>query len=312
MEDTTMTEGMEASAQILQSFQHLAPLLGVKLDKDLELAPQSCPDEAPSKRRRAKGKRPTCETGRRDGILQPPRDGAPDGQNPGQARSTDRSGETRRHIHFLLQQSGAYRIPEVLDCGGGDVALPEPEPVDTMATLTPTAAPSAPEGSPCQTDTTGRGQAGLTAGPGGNDESGAPARPELPVPGMGQGSTQTGGLQPTPHLLEKDGPEHPGVTGDVHGAEPDPGLSCSATIRRDHSVAPPTEPEGRSGVLVDESALRLQHLGPHGSQSQGSQPTPIRTGKPAEQESRSEINQGARARARPLLRHRPIDLTKGL
>ena len=39
MEDTTMTEGMEASAQILQSFQHLAPLLGVKLDKDLELAP---------------------------------------------------------------------------------------------------------------------------------------------------------------------------------------------------------------------------------------------------------------------------------
>ena len=78
----------------------------------------------------------------------------------------------------------------------------------------------------------------------------------------------------------------------MHGAEPDPGLSCSATIRRDHSVAPPTEPEGRSGVLVDESALRLQHLGPHGSQSQGSQPTPIRTGKPAEQESQSEINQG--------------------
>ena len=32
----------------------------------------------------------------------------------------------------------------------------------------------------------------------------------------------------------------------MHGAEPDPGLSCSATIRRDHSVAPPTEPEGRA------------------------------------------------------------------
>jgi len=39
MEDTTMTEGLNASEQILQSFQHLAPLLGVKLDKDLELTP---------------------------------------------------------------------------------------------------------------------------------------------------------------------------------------------------------------------------------------------------------------------------------
>ena len=32
-----MTEGMEASAQILNSFRHLAPLIGVHLDKDLAL-----------------------------------------------------------------------------------------------------------------------------------------------------------------------------------------------------------------------------------------------------------------------------------
>jgi hypothetical protein len=47
MEDTTKTEGLEASAQILQSFQHLAPLLGVKLDKDLTLAPNPAQTKRP-------------------------------------------------------------------------------------------------------------------------------------------------------------------------------------------------------------------------------------------------------------------------
>ena len=51
-----MTEGLEASAQILQSFQHLAPLLGVKLDKDLTLAPNPAQPKRPRKDVVPKGK----------------------------------------------------------------------------------------------------------------------------------------------------------------------------------------------------------------------------------------------------------------
>ena len=39
MDDTAMTDSMDASQQVLAAFQQLAPLMGVKMDPDLNLQP---------------------------------------------------------------------------------------------------------------------------------------------------------------------------------------------------------------------------------------------------------------------------------
>ena len=265
---------------------------------------QSGTAEATSKRRRTKGQKPPRETGGRPDPDQPSRDNAPHGQDSGPSRPTAGGGAPRGYIHLLLQQSGAHGITEVPDCGSGDMAHPEPEQTDALATAAATTATGAFEGPSCEADSTGRGPAGFTAGPGGHDEQGSAARSDLSLPGMGQSATEADSVAAATHLPEKDGSEHPGAPGDVHGGEPGSSLPCIATDRRDHSLAPATELEGRPGILADACPLRQQYLGPDGGQSQGPQPSPVDPGNAAEQEPQSENPQPAWVN-RLYSRHRP-------
>ena len=253
---------------------------------------KSCPNEAPSKRRRAKGKRAPCEAGERDGSEPTARDGAPDGQDTGQTRSTDRGSKERRHIHFLLQQSGAHGVPEVLAGGGGDLALTEPDQTNPMATTPTETVAGIVEGLAGETDAARGGPTGLTSCSSRPDEQCAPSGPNMPLSGLGSHTEETDGIQAASHLPEEDGSEHPGIAGDEHRGDVGTGLSCPTTLRGDHTLAPSAESSSRPGILADESIVRLEHLGADGVKSQSPQLAPVQLGQSVEQEPEPATLQG--------------------
>ena len=182
------------------------------------------------------------------------------------------------------------------DSGSRDVAQSDAEPAGALATTETATTAGAPEGPGCPPDTVGGGGTGLSTGPGRSSEQCASAGPDLPLPGMGFSPKEAGCLTETPHHLEEDGPEHPGTSGDVHRTDVGAGFPCSASVRRDHAVATAAESSGRQGVLADGSSLRLQHLGPHGGQPEGTQSSPIQPGQSTEQKLSAETWQGQKQR----------------
>ena len=257
---------------------------------------KSRPSKTPTQGRRAKGKRASCEAGDRDGSEPTLRDGPSDGQTSGQARPADRGGEARGHIHLLLQQSGANRIPEVPAGRGGNLALTEPDPADTVATASAETPASAAEGPAGPPDTIGRGTTGLSSGSGRPDEQGDPAGHDMPIPRLGSSTETTAGLQAASDLPEEDGSEHSRAPRDEHRNDVGPSVSCPAAVGGHHPLAPSIEPESRQGVLADAGSLRLEHLGSHGGQSQSSQSTSVQSGKSVEQGLESATLQGQEQR----------------
>jgi len=252
--------------------------------------PESRATETGQKRRRTG----TTDSQAGGGDDRSARGSAAHGQASGEARSGPAGGPERNGLPFLFQQQSANRVTEMPGGSSGNLAS------DGDATTTPntvatssTTSVSGPDGRLAhEIDTAGRLGSKVTTGEGGPDEQCSPARPDMPVFGMGPCSEEAqGGIQAT-HLSAQDGGEREGAHRDEHGGQPGAILPRPADDGGHHTMEADSQHEGRSGILASQISVRVEHMDAHGHQPESPFPEPKQSCAAADEDAEPPTTEG--------------------